>query len=151
LITSNPVTCGVGVIVADPQERILLMRRLSEHGKGEYSIPGGKLDAGENAEQSARRELAEETGLVARRLQFIGITNNLATYRKEGIHSISLIYYCNDYYGEAQVLEPDKHEQLSWFSLDALPKPLFEPCELGLQLLQQMKQGKGAGIVDPAG
>jgi 8-oxo-dGTP diphosphatase len=34
--------------------------------------------------------------------------------------------------GEPQVLEPHKIAEWGWYSLDALPQPLFKPVELAL-------------------
>lgn len=50
------------------QNRILLVRRGNEPSKGLYAFPGGRIEPGETAEQAARREVTEETGLTAGRL-----------------------------------------------------------------------------------
>ncbi len=46
--------------------RVLLARRLSGAGIGQYSLPGGMVECGERLEEAALRELAEETGITAR-------------------------------------------------------------------------------------
>ena len=53
---------GVGGVVID-RDRALLIRRGSEPLKGEWSIPGGMLELGEELAEGVRRELQEETGL----------------------------------------------------------------------------------------
>ena len=57
----NPLV-GVGGVVID-RGRALLIRRGSEPLKGEWSIPGGMLELGEELAAGVRRELKEETGL----------------------------------------------------------------------------------------
>jgi ADP-ribose pyrophosphatase YjhB (NUDIX family) len=53
---------GVGGVVID-RGRVLLILRGTEPLKGEWSIPGGMLELGEELTAGVRRELKEETGL----------------------------------------------------------------------------------------
>src|SRR5262245_7550830 len=58
---AGPVV-GVGaVIVRDGQA--LIVKRAHEPRKGEWSLPGGRVELGESLEEAARREIKEETGL----------------------------------------------------------------------------------------
>ncbi len=54
---------GIGVAVLRPGA-VLLVRRGQPPNLGAWSLPGGAQDLGETAEDAARRELHEETGLV---------------------------------------------------------------------------------------
>jgi ADP-ribose pyrophosphatase YjhB (NUDIX family) len=59
---------GIGVVLLRPEDpgwRVLLIRRGREPARGSWSLPGGAQRLGETAEAAARRELAEETGLIA--------------------------------------------------------------------------------------
>jgi 8-oxo-dGTP diphosphatase len=53
----------VGAVVHDEQGRLLLVRRANPPGAGLWSIPGGKVEPGENDAAAVVREVAEETGL----------------------------------------------------------------------------------------
>ncbi|THJ74938.1 NUDIX domain-containing protein [Candidatus Frankia alpina] len=52
---------------------VLLIRRGWPPYTGMWALPGGHIDAGETAEDAARRELAEETGLHAEDLTLVGV------------------------------------------------------------------------------
>lgn len=99
------VGVGIGVVVLHGQ-RVLLGRRKASHGQGTWAFPGGWLEVGESFEDCARRELLEETGLVAGRVAVLPIppSNNILP----GTHSASV--FCLAEVGEAQpqLLEPDK-------------------------------------------
>jgi ADP-ribose pyrophosphatase YjhB (NUDIX family) len=61
---------GVGGVVID-RDRVLLIRRGCEPLKGEWSLPGGLLELGEELTAGVRRELLEETGLEVEPLEII--------------------------------------------------------------------------------
>ncbi|HEY2763851.1 MAG TPA: NUDIX domain-containing protein [Pseudonocardiaceae bacterium] len=50
-------------MVFDDSGRLLLVRRVNEPGAGCWSVPGGRVEAGETDQQAVLREVAEETGL----------------------------------------------------------------------------------------
>jgi 8-oxo-dGTP diphosphatase len=54
----------VGVICLRGDE-VLLIRRGQAPRKGDWSLPGGRIEPGESEEAAALRELAEETGVSA--------------------------------------------------------------------------------------
>ncbi|MCO5971769.1 NUDIX hydrolase [Actinoallomurus soli] len=53
----------VGAIVHDAEGRLLLIRRGHPPDEGRWSIPGGRVEAGESDADAIIREVAEETGL----------------------------------------------------------------------------------------
>jgi ADP-ribose pyrophosphatase YjhB (NUDIX family) len=53
---------GVGGVVIH-KDHVLLVRRAREPLKGQWSLPGGLVKAGETLRAALRREIAEETGL----------------------------------------------------------------------------------------
>ncbi|HEY1643712.1 MAG TPA: NUDIX domain-containing protein [Streptosporangiaceae bacterium] len=56
----------VGAVMFDAAGRLLLILRRNEPGAGLWSIPGGRIEAGESDELALVREVAEETGLAVR-------------------------------------------------------------------------------------
>ena len=67
-----PEVLCVGAVVHDERGRLLLIRRGHAPSAGLWSVPGGRMEAGETQEQAVVRELAEETGLVVHPLRPIG-------------------------------------------------------------------------------
>ncbi len=61
---TRPELC-VGAVVVDA-DRLLLVQRGHEPGRGLWSVPGGRVERGESLTSAVERELAEETGLVGR-------------------------------------------------------------------------------------
>lgn len=70
-MTEERIAC-VGAVVVDDAGRYLLVRRGRAPGKGLWSIPGGKVEPGEDDEQATAREVLEETGLPVVVGAFVG-------------------------------------------------------------------------------
>jgi 8-oxo-dGTP diphosphatase len=74
--TSEPVHVAcAGGIVFDAEKaggRLLLILRGKPPSAGTWSIPGGRCEPGESAEQACRREVAEETGLRVQVIRWAG-------------------------------------------------------------------------------
>ncbi len=69
---------------------MLLIRRKNDPYKGFYAFPGGFVEVGETVEQSALRELKEETGIAADNLRLIGVYSNPG--RDPRHHTITIAY-----------------------------------------------------------
>ena len=61
-----------GAVVHDAAGRLLLVRRGRAPGRGLWSLPGGRCEAGEDASAAAVREAYEETGLVVTAGRLVG-------------------------------------------------------------------------------
>lgn len=130
-MTSHP-RVGVGVLVMK-DGKLLLGRRKSAHGAGEYASPGGHLEHLESFEACARREVREETGLELGAVRFLRVLN-LTRYAPRHYVDVSLVAEWKS--GEPRVLEPDKVERWDWYPLDALPAPLFGTLPTSVEALR---------------
>lgn len=64
--SDGPMIRCVGAVVHDAQGRLLLVQRANDPGRGQWSLPGGRVEAGESDASAVARELHEETGLLVR-------------------------------------------------------------------------------------
>jgi ADP-ribose pyrophosphatase YjhB (NUDIX family) len=62
----------VGAVVHDARGRLLLIRRGHAPSAGLWSVPGGRMEAGETEAVAVVREVAEETGLRVRPERVLG-------------------------------------------------------------------------------
>jgi 8-oxo-dGTP diphosphatase len=53
----------VGAVITDDSGRLVVVRRLNPPSEGLWSLPGGRVEPGENLRAAVRREVWEETGL----------------------------------------------------------------------------------------
>ncbi len=130
---------GVGVLIFNSKNQLLLGKRKSTHGLFTYGPPGGHLEFGESIEQCAIREAKEEVGLVLDNPEFIAITND--HFLESSKHYISIFLKARCKNEEKLVnLEPAKVEYWDWFSPEKLPNNLFLP-------LHNLSQGKYYGTI----
>jgi len=112
---------GVGVVVVKGNQ-VLMGKRLGKFAKGFWSFSGGNLEEGETIEDCAKRELFEETGLIAKTL-LIGPWETSAEI--DGKHYLSRFVFVTEFEGVLQNKEPHKCEGWLWFDWEHLPEPLF--------------------------
>lgn len=88
---------GVGGVVIH-RGRALLIRRGQEPLKGEWSIPGGVVELGEELAEGVRRELKEETGLEVEPVEIIGVFDRIMRGGTDGArvryHFVIVDYAC---------------------------------------------------------
>jgi 8-oxo-dGTP pyrophosphatase MutT (NUDIX family) len=113
---------AAAVVAVDGAGRVCLVRQY-RHGVEDFlwEVPAGKLDAGEAPEICAVRELAEETGVRARRWTSLGLYIPAPGFFTEVIH----MYLARDLVIGAPAPDADEELELQWLPLgDALQKLL---------------------------
>jgi 8-oxo-dGTP diphosphatase len=130
----TPPIVGVGVVIRKDGQ-ILLGLRKGSHGAGEWGLPGGKVDPGESPIQAAAREVYEEHEILVSGLRPLPFWSydEFPAHRR---HFLTTFVVCEWLSGEPRIVEPDKCEQVGWFSPRMPPRPLFsalgELSNLGL-------------------
>jgi 8-oxo-dGTP diphosphatase len=115
---------GVSVLIRNG-DRILLEKRDKDPGNGSWKAPGGHMEFGESLEETAMREIEEEVGIKMRDVKFRVLTNDV--FEDGSKHYITIWMEAMYESGEPKAKAPYEESEVSWFSWDSLPQPLYLP------------------------
>lgn len=119
------IQVGSGVMVEDEQGRVLLQLRSDNHCW--CFSAAGSMEPGESAEETARRELLEETGLTANKLELVGVYTGAeehAVYPNgDEVYNVEFFFVCRDWSGTLSA-QKDEVDGLCFFPPDELPSEL---------------------------
>ena len=110
----NPIPAAGAIIVKDDQ--VLLVKRAHPPRIGWWCFPAGFMEWNEHPEQTALREVHEETGLEIRLTSFFEVYSGDDDPRT---NAILLLYLADIIGGELQA--SDDAEEVAFFPLDNLP------------------------------
>jgi len=128
LVGNRPILqCGASVIVENEKGEILLQLRTDEPS---WAYAGGSVELDERVEDAAKRELYEETGLVAEELELLGVFSGPAMHHVypngDEVSNIDVVYICRRYKGTLRC-DNDEVKDLEFFPIDRLPENIFKP------------------------
>jgi 8-oxo-dGTP diphosphatase len=126
----NPsLTVDGAVLVRRPhpggaRHHLLLVERAADPFAGEWALPGGFVDYGEDPDQAVVREVEEETGLIG--LPFRQFRSFGRPDRDPRGHTVSIVYVA-ELVGELPGLTAgDDAARAAWFPVDELPPLAFD-------------------------
>ena len=142
------IQVGSSVIVEDGQGRVLLQRRSDDRSWD--CTAAGSMEPGESAEETARRELLEETGLTAGRLELLEVLSGPEQHyiypNGDEVYNVDFVFSCREWFGEPKRQE-DEVEELRFFPRDGLPENLSGHMELRLPgWLRHRRGGELPGV-----
>lgn len=115
-----PVVAVGAVVVVD--DRLLLVRRGRGPAQGFWSVPGGRVEAGETLAEAVVRELAEETGLEGVCGEFVGWVERIG----DGFHFVILDFRVT-LLDDRPAVAGDDAAEVEWVPLgDVAERPLAE-------------------------
>ena len=104
-----------GAILKDGE--ILLIKRKNEPFKGKWALPGGFVEYGEKVEDAVIREINEETGLVTKIKEIIGIYSD--PNRDPRGHTVTIVFLLDVLSGKIHA--KDDADEAKFFALNNLP------------------------------
>lgn len=120
---------AASVIIVNEQNEILLQLRKDNKC---WAYAGGSVELDEVVENAAKRELFEETGLIANELELFGVFSGKEYHyiypNGDEVSNIDHVYICREYSGE---LKPQESEvlDLKFFAIDNIPENLSPPVK----------------------
>jgi ADP-ribose pyrophosphatase YjhB (NUDIX family) len=118
----NPgrIVLGVAAVIWNARGDVLLIRRGKEPRKGQWSLPGGKLEFGESLVEGVLREVREETGLE---VEILGLVDVAETIRDAAAgaaedHFVLIDYSARVISGTAEAASDAADAR--WFTLEEL-------------------------------
>ena len=141
------IQVGAGVLLEDGEGRVLLQQRSDNH-LWDFSA-AGSMELGESAEDTARRELLEETGLTAHALELVGVytgPGEHAVYPNgDEVYNVEFFFVCRDWSG---TLRPQEGEVdgLRFFSPEEFPAELCGGLRRRLPDWEAYKRAKDGAV-----
>ena len=115
---------------------ILLIKRGVEPFKDMWAFPGGFMRPEETAEECARRELTEETGLHINIIKQLGAFSGIHRDPRERVVSIAFYALVQP----SEVTGGDDASQAQWFPLDEAPQLAFDHDYILRKATQQLRK-----------
>jgi ADP-ribose pyrophosphatase YjhB (NUDIX family) len=115
---NNPRVTATVILLKDGQ--VLFSKRALEPHKGKYDTPGGFAEYGESPSAAIKRELKEETGLVADDCTLIDWGSHIY---EENVSTCDFIFLVTKWHGTIQAA--DDSAALVWKPIDFIVSPNF--------------------------
>ncbi|WP_026675255.1 NUDIX hydrolase [Alkalihalobacterium bogoriense] len=114
---------GSVVLIFNDNSELLLQQRRD----GSWGLPGGIMELGESLEETARREVKEETGLDIGELGLLDVFSGKDFYLKvsngDELYSVTAVFVAKEVKGNIEI---DKQESIDvqYFNVKELPDDL---------------------------
>jgi 8-oxo-dGTP diphosphatase len=113
-------------LVLEKDNKVLLLRRCNTGFQdGNYGLVSGHLDGGESFKEAMIREAKEEAGIILdiNDLDVVHVLHRNEIFNDIGARErIDVFVKAKKWNGEVKNKEPNKCDDLSWFSLDNIPE-----------------------------
>lgn len=141
---------GVGAIVFNAHDEVLMIKRNQAPAAGLWSIPGGKLEPGETLVTACEREILEETGIAVEALNIIAVVERSI----EGFHYVIIDFLATPRSGAR--VDPVAQTDVSAAAWIPIPELDEYKLVIGLQEIirrthKSLQQTEKSGLLDVTG
>lgn len=124
-IGHDPIlTAGVLLLVFNEKNEVLMQLRTDY---SQWGFPGGSMELGESFEETAKRELKEETNLNIEELKLIKMLSGKDTYREypngDKLYDITAVFVIRKFSGSLKIND-NESKNLRYFNINHLPNDL---------------------------
>jgi ADP-ribose pyrophosphatase YjhB (NUDIX family) len=107
-----------------------------EHGR--WDCGGGSMEFGEiSFEAAVSREIEEEYGVTPRKIRQHAVENVIREHNGTKTHWVAVIFSAEVDRDKVIMGEPEKMDELGWFSPENLPEPLHSALRSHLRIVRQ--------------
>lgn len=111
------------------EEVLLALRKDTGYKDGEYELPGGHVEAGEDLMNAMVREAKEELNIELKE-ENLKIAHILHHYNGD---RINFVLTTETYEGVPSIGEPDKCKKLEWFDIKNLPSNIIPKARKSIE------------------
>ena len=133
---------GVGGVVWH-EDKVLLVQRAYNPGKGVWTIPGGYVDQKEKIADAVSREIREETGIIAEPVSVLSLRD-----RPGEKHDMYIVFFLN-YKGGLLKADPSEVSDLGFFTLDECRN--LPIAQLSLSVIEASRSKASNGFIPKIG
>lgn len=128
---------GVGAIIINDKGELFLAKRgpKAKNERGTWEFPGGGIEFGEIMVDCIKREIFEEYGIKIELTDQLEAIDHLIPDEKQ--HWVAITFIAKIVKGTPKIQEIEKCDQIGWFEINKLPKPLSLVSTASLDLLKK--------------
>jgi len=128
----------VSLVLRRNQEVLLIRRANTGYEDGLYCCAGGSVDGNEPITDALMREAKEELGIILKK-EHLRVVHVIHRKLKRDYDSelIGFFIEATEWEGEPQNMEPHKHDDVAWFTLNNLPQNTIPILKHVLKMLDE--------------
>lgn len=130
---------GVGAVIFNDREEVLLLYRRKPPEAHQWTIPGGAVEWYEKCADAIIRECLEEVGLEIKIERILTVVDHIVP--ADGEHWVSVEYLARPVLGEVSNAAQEENHTFKWFPLEALPELMTQPTKEALECYLRLRDG----------